>query len=440
MLNMIDRRYEIKRIFGLMIEKKAPFIVLRSYDFLKEPAVELPADIDILVPYSAYPIIKSLFFEQMYHLKYGFNDCNFIKLINKETVSIHIQFDCLRAANMPYLSYSEALKYVLNVSGYPCLSGSLLLVQLLIHCIIDHGTFKATHRQKIKNIIRLPGIKEEAYELLSKYFPKRIVYFILHFAKEGKFKKLERKRLIYTLYFLFKRPWQFMSICKYIISRLKQKLNLPKIGLITAFIGIDGVGKTTLCHALVGILRRFGYKTRYIYMGRVREHVLPMDKISKKVGVSRIKKERNPNQLYLLARDLIYILDMFLRYLFFILPYKIFDYIVICDRYAYDIYLDKHQTFLSRWVLKHIYPNPEILVFLQLPEEEIIKRKNEYNTAKRQILMRRWNEVAHQFKPHNLISDDLERNTFLVHELIQKFHFEKIWLKKADKNAKKKCS
>ena len=87
-------------------------------------------------------------------------------------------------------------------------------------------------------------------------------------------------------------------------------------------------------------------------------------------------------------------------------------------------------------MLKYFYPPAEVLVYLELTEDEIIKRKNEYSKEKREKFARCLNEVVQQFRPHILVSDNIEKNTFLVNELIQKTQFEKSWLKKISKQDK----
>lgn len=439
---MLSREDEIKRILDLMVDGKVPFIILRSYDFLRDKAVDTPAEIDILIPYSAYPNTRRLFFDQMYyyHSQHEVDDRLFTKFRAREIfLTFHIQFEYLRAMNMCYLPYPEALRFTSKVGSYPCLDGPGLLVHLFVHCSIERGTFKSTHRQKIQHLIVSPNVERDVSGFPRRYFPKRILNHLLHFSKEAKFEKFERKRWLYALYFLSKRPKQFKNICKYIVFKLRHKFNLSGKGLIVALIGIDGVGKTTLCRATVEVLRRFRYRTRYIYMGRVREHILPMDKVSKRIGISQTKKGQ-PGQLYLLSRDLVYTLDMILRYLFLIFPYKILNYIIVCDRYAYDLYLDKGQTFLSKWFLRHLYPRPDILIFLELPEEEVVRRKNEHDSKQRKLFMRRWRCVAEQFRARSLIPDDVEANTFLIYELIEKFRFEKHRLERIKENEKSECN
>lgn len=434
---MTDLRYQIKHILDLMIEKEIPFIILRSYDFLRDNNIEPPPEIDILVPYSAHSKIKALFGEQMYYSKYGSNDCVFSKFTaKKKFLTFHIQFGYVRAANMRYLSYSEALRFISNVAGYHCLDDLGLLVHIFIHGLLQYGKFKILYRDKVRDLLCLHNMERKFFDFLSGYFPTRTVRSILSYLKEGKFELLEKKRFVYVLTFLLKTPQEFKSILMYILSKFRETIHFPHKGIVVTFIGLDGVGKTTLCHSTIQVLRRFKYKAKYLYMGRVRGHVLPLHAISKRAGVSRSKRRGKSKYFYLLVRDLIYAFDMLLRYFLYIVPYKMFGWIIVCDRYAYDIYLDEYQTFLSRWFLDHLYPRAEVLIFLQLPEQEIIQRKNEYGTARRKVVLDCCREVAAKFKAQTLSSGSVEKNTFIVYESICKCLFKRNRLNLTRKNEK----
>ncbi|MFC1631618.1 hypothetical protein ACFL1I_03870 [Candidatus Omnitrophota bacterium] len=413
---MDERKTEFKRLLSSMIKEGLPFVILRSYDFLEEEQLPAPIELDVLVEAGAYSATKRFFFQQGYFSKRYLSGWLFRKFAPSQ-ITFHVQFGAVEALKISYLSYAQALNSSQRIGGYPVLAGAGLIAHLSVESLIAKGRFTPRHRLRIEKQLQTPQTLKVTSEFLLEFFPKKLSGLLISYLSTGEFDRLENRRTFFIINFLLKKPQRLSGIIKYAVLRLQQHSILPRRGRVVAFIGVDGVGKTTLAEGLLDILRSFNYRARYVYMGRQREHILPMDKIAKKAGLNQ-RKIRRPGKLFCLIRDCLYAGDMFLRYFFCILPYKLFNHVIVCDRYAYDLFLDKHQTPLSRWLLRRLYPRPDILFLLVLDEPEIVQRKDEYDAAQRRFFTERWQEVAKDFRAETLISDDLQRNCFLVHEQI----------------------
>ncbi|MFC2062007.1 hypothetical protein ACFLUV_05795 [Elusimicrobiota bacterium] len=417
---MFNSRDEISRVFGLFKEKGIPFIILRSHDFLMDTEISPPNELDIIIPSKYKAEVIDLFLKERYYP--GFcKDSWFFGRNLPARRAFHVYFEKVYTRYMGSQTYPELMEYSTESQGCMCLGGAGLLAHLIIVCLIDKKDFPEKHRKRINEL--LENVKnEEVLNILGKYFTGKAADNIIESLRAGKYREVEKKHRQYMFLFILKKPGNLYGYLKYVKMRLNEKSILPKFGVVAAFIGLDGVGKTTISNSLMEVLKYFGAKYKYVYMGRVRKHVLPMDKIAKKVGISQMKnkniEKEGYNSAYLIIRDSIYALDMMLRYIINILPYKLFNYVIICDRYAYDVYQDKNQTFISRFVLKFCYPRPDLLFFLDLPDEEIIKRKKEYGSNKRAYLRKSWEEVAVNFKAIKIITDDIDKNIFQIYELI----------------------
>ena len=163
---------------------------------------------------------------------------------------------------------------------------------------------------------------------------------------------------------------------------------------IISFIGMDGSGKTTLTNKLIKDLSKKGYKTKYIYSGKGRKNILPIQFFGQRYVKNQEKKTKNkrttPKEIKIsLIRTLsapIFAFDLFLRYLFVILP-KIFKYdFVITDRYSTDILLMAKVPFGLKKFLYFFLPRPNKIFYIYHDLKVLNRRKpsHPYEDLKRQ--------------------------------------------------------
>ena len=391
---------EIVRVFDLLSLKEIPFIALRGYDFLWNSTAKSHNDIDLLIPKSALSKTKDLFIELGYfsvsspgHIGYG-------KINDDKKIAFDFQIDFIRQRNIPYLDFKSALKDNSVVNGIPILSGEKLAFHLIVHSLLGRGYLLSDYKRKILEIYKAKT-PDRLKPLLKNIFGEIISDRIIQKIKEKKFTDLENKKFRYLIYAILNNPRLLLKFSSYINFRLYKKI---KPGKVISFIGLDGTGKTTAANMLVDKFKKCGLRAEYRYMGRKKNHFLPMHKVSKIAGVSEIQTKKQPTKLYLITRELIYFLDFSMRYYFTILPRILSGTSIVCDRYAYDFFLDKYFSSFSYLLLRFFYPRPHLLIFLDVDEDEIIRRKNENGRNTRHHYLNRLLVVKRLFNGKRIIA------------------------------------
>ena len=162
---------------------------------------------------------------------------------------------------------------------------------------------------------------------------------------------------------------------------------------IISFIGMDGAGKTTLTNRLISELRKEGHKTKYIYSGKGRDNILPIQFFGRRYVKNKKKKEKEKvgpdknkiSMLHTLAAP-VFAFDLLLRYLFVILPNKVGNEFVITDRYSTDILLMARVPFGFKRFLYFFLPKPDKIFYIYHDLDVLNRRKpsHPYQDLKRQ--------------------------------------------------------
>ncbi|MFH1727416.1 MAG: hypothetical protein ABIA04_03235 [Pseudomonadota bacterium] len=405
---------QVNEFLRLLLSKKLSFIILRGFDFLQDPENNDTSEIDILINKPQEQLLLDILIKHRFYFLKTFNHIGVYLSMEDIRLSVDFQVEYIRELNIECFSFATLNKYKENIKGFPCLSGAALSAHLLMHAVLAKNYFKTEYSQAIADYFKINCDYEDFKILLSDLLSEKDIHALTDHLKHGQFNNLERSRRKYIIKVLLKKPIQLINLLFYSFKKIRNKADNIGFKPVVALIGLDGTGKTTIAKNLSIKLNSMGIKNHYVYMGRVRSHVLPMDIAAKKIGVSRGKRDKKLSLHYKMLREVVYLLDMFLRYFVFIFPWRLRNHFVICDRYAYDLYLDANRTNLSRIILKYLYPKAEPLVFLDLEEKEIIRRKDEYGPEKRRFLKSCWNKVRDDYKHVMIISDNLEKN---IHEI-----------------------
>ncbi len=154
---------------------------------------------------------------------------------------------------------------------------------------------------------------------------------------------------------------------------------------LIAIMGVEGSGKTTLAEGLRATLQNGPRECNIVYMGRGRERILPGGRsLARAAGIDlqpseAIARGRGQRHRALrIARDFWYLLDACARFLWYIWPRRLRGEIIITDRYAYDVLLNEGITGWIRWVLLHLYPAPDLLIYLHIDPEVLHSRRPFY--------------------------------------------------------------
>lgn len=155
-------------------------------------------------------------------------------------------------------------------------------------------------------------------------------------------------------------------------------------GLLVAFIGMDGTGKSTWCKNLASAVELHNLRSKWVYLGGqvVVKHLARLAKIARtkttKTKNSPISTARLENPFltvdtkppYLRIWSLFILTDCFISYLLKIMRIRRECDVVVCDRYFYDKFLSlEYYGFSSRrWtiVLSKIVPRPTITFVLDV--------------------------------------------------------------------------
>lgn len=157
---------------------------------------------------------------------------------------------------------------------------------------------------------------------------------------------------------------------------------------LVALIGVDGSGKTTLAEGLKEALQARGQRCTTVYMGRGKGRALPGGRsAAKALGVNLPSTQdvgRGKGVFYSLlrmGRDILFLLDAYVRYARSIVPGLRDGGYVVTDRYAYDIVLNDQAPRWTGWFLVHVYPMPGVVVYLTHDPEILHRRKPQYDTS-----------------------------------------------------------
>jgi len=188
-------------------------------------------------------------------------------------------------------------------------------------------------------------------------------------------------------------------------------------GLVIAVIGPDGAGKTTFLKELETALYKLEIPNRTVYMGPWEYPLLPSTVFLKYLGadplddipdtdaetpvflrISKLVKGLIKRYMYYMNS----LLEMWARYLFYVLPHLRLRRIVIADRYVYDLevgfynYIVHNSTKLRRLISK-LTPRPNFVILLDNDAETIWSRKKEYPLDVIQVSLDKYRELARKY-------------------------------------------
>ena len=154
--------------------------------------------------------------------------------------------------------------------------------------------------------------------------------------------------------------------------------------IIVSFMGVDGVGKTTLINLLKKKLKYNFSKIRYIHL---RPYFLLLDK--RDIVKDPHKNKEKPHAIISFFKILYWLIVY--RIYFIFLSFKKRE-LILFDRYAHDLSIDnvRYQFNLSQKLTKlllNFFPEPNLWVHLEASIRKIEKRKKELsrNELKKQL-------------------------------------------------------
>jgi len=215
-----------------------------------------------------------------------------------------------------------------------------------------------------------------------------------------------------------------------------------KRGALICFIGIDGSGKTTQAKVLCESLARTGIKTRYVWTRFEPKLIKPLVAMAKGLffrgkdvfrdyaDYVNTKRNLSKNTILLTTYQYLLLLDYSLQIFQKVKVPLMRGEVIVCDRYIHDTvadlavdygYSDEETQKLLRSYLR-LFPNPDLVFLLDLPEELAYQRKSDvpsidYLTQRRKIYL-------NMGKEYNAVALDATKGLIELEDIVKSSVFE----------------
>jgi len=474
---------EYSTIFDSLDEKGIRFCLLR--DEMREE--KLLKDIDILIEDERFDHAVNILGKMGYKIK-NTGRLNPYKVVlikyDKGNFTILDLHRRLVYQGMIYLDHQNVLERREKTENYYLPSKTDFLLILVFHNVLGKGKIQNKHYQQIKGLM-CGYDKEYAESALRSFGTAKTFFRILdefNNLKTDQARVLKlRENIIRSIY--VNNPISFVKVGLLKIKKLRFSLSLKRRGILIAFLGVDGAGKSSLAEALNEIFNQHPvFQTSVEYMGPWGHYKLALprkflyrpgslftvDKFKKKwsqrnhtgnfsisdilsIGYKRFtgknlseeeealhKIIRENSRFYLILK---YISSSATPMLFFlsIMPEMYFRYlkiyrklrrgkIIIADRYVYDLMVGSmHETVNHyegiRSFMCDIFFKPDIVFLLHDKTERILLRKNQLTAGNLEAIQAIYDEIAAKYGFIYVLTD--QESHVLAQRLIEK-HFDKI--------------
>ncbi len=408
--------------------KKIRYAILRNYEFLYDASYEKGYDFDMVVDEHDAHLLEQVLVAHgftKYPAQFSKKHQGYGKYLSLEHVKVgfDVQKEGVHWNDIAYLKADSILSHKIFKHGFYVLSDEDSLIMYICHSILGKRFFKEKYKREIAKIIDKTINLAYVEETLSSVFNKKISKEILKQVKVGNFKKIENKAYWYAFYFVIKRP---AKIPCYILLSLRWLFSrrLYHSYPLISFIGPDGAGKTTAAESLVKVLEKNNRKVKLIYAGRGKSNFLPIKAVAgavyKKVEEEEIKKKSFISKikplLYIGAAPL-YTLDLYLRYLFVILPARKKG-IVVTDRYGSDILLMEHVPLWLKRILLFPFPKPTLCFYLYNDPKLLYERRKQQSPQELERQMSLFSHLVGKFSAISIRTTSQEKDMAFIEEKV----------------------
>ncbi|KEI70756.1 hypothetical protein [Endozoicomonas elysicola] len=369
-----------KEVFSFFEENNIEYAVLNGYEEL-ENIYDTAKDVDILIERVSFGNLRNIIHDMCKE-----NNFSIVQILHHDVWAmdvflyshsqnqmLHLDFYAEVSSNGKYIySTSELLKNTKNYRGFKILSPAHELITYFDKCIRKNNFSKEVLEkfgsllfENSKASAELQRIFGEDASLLESIFANKDTDLLVDNIDVLK-DKINQRKITARFYLL--------GEIKRIISRI-----LKPTGITIAFYGCDGVGKSTVIEKIIRSQMPFR-QTQYF-------HFKPLH--------ARNTTEGNSSTPHLMGKysytksvvKLFYfVLQYNLGWLKNISPLRVKSYMIIFDRYYFDIFVDQIRyrygasdilLRLAGWLI----PKPNISFVLVAPPEVIYARKQEVELA-----------------------------------------------------------
>ena len=302
------------------------------------------------------------------------------------------------------------------------------LLHYFYHNMLGKYHIQPKHLDSIKNLIG--GDLDDDY-LRDKIHDPKIYRIFDMFTKRPESFQRKNVKIARTVNRIHNRL--LASSLKNVIRALYRRFIFQKIGrtrgIHFALLGVDGAGKSSLIDSLRQKLDQIkGVKFKIVYMGpwghsrsrlhrwlKAKQITLPGDD---SMILSSSPGKMKPSSVYRMisnmAKATIYYIGVYIelwhRYVTEVRPVRDKGYIVLSDRYIYDLrYIYKKRIVrnygLMRLLVCRLFPSPDRIVFVHNDPEIIFKRKPQLEKSEIELFQKLYVKALHRYEPMLLKSD-----------------------------------
>lgn len=391
---MISKRSDMELIesfFTLLNDRGIDYGIMRNAQEVAEGDAH---DIDMCIRASRMQEAETLLNKQAerlgwkLHLKTGSSsDLSNIKCYNyhyvdKDTQRIYIVhidiFPTFAWKGYELLSNDILLEEVQGNSLYHRIAPEAEAVCNLFVRLLYNGKIKDKYKPSILQIFQ--NSKEKVCKLMQQFLSPELAESIYNYTIEQQWDIIDQKRREIVRNVKRQAKRKHFTYISYLLSKA-----LNRKGLIVAFQGTDGSGKTTIINGLPEILgNTFSNNTLNYYHWR--PGIIKPEKTSNGNGEPIVNTQPHLlppyGKIISFLKMLFYTVDYILGYWLKVYWQAAQGHLVVFDRYYYDFYMDKRRYRLNTSdklirFLQLFIPEPDITFVLLGEAEKIHARKNE---------------------------------------------------------------
>ena len=420
-------------------EAQIQYAILRD-----DPTQALPlAELDVLIDDSAFQRFAILARKGQFHLiRDGYLNPGkkvFLRFDGERTILLDVHLNMV-FRGLVYLDGAALLRQRIERGGYFYLGKNDHALALLLHNMLAKRAIQEKHRQPLIEFCR----QESAPEFFEKRLKESGVVQIIESIKSQFAAVVEnagihrrcRSRLRKKLR---RQPANFLRLSCLRLRYFKTWVCGEKRGLLIAFIGPDGAGKSSSIAALQQVLQAHGFACRKAYMGPWGGSILKLRRIFFWLNPGPYRADykafydgeigQKPGPLTGIAkwklnfRSAIYYaflwIEMKTRWFVRVLPGLRQGKIVLADRYIYDILtgyknrpMDYQQSVRSK--ICNNFPRPDIGVLLACDSQIIFSRKPQLSQAILEHSQQAYQKIAMDYGCITLRTDQSIEQTIIA--------------------------
>jgi len=321
-------------------------------------------------------------------------------------VSLHLDLqDALGKKGFLYARAEPFVEKIEYRQGVGTLRAEASTVALALHVLLDKGSVRPEYRSLLQGSSG-QALEAFAERVLPRSSARTLCSWIRSGAPESDMGSASSRirsslRIAYPLNLIRPILIRFRRMLRYFGSRR---------GVLIAFLGPDGSGKSTTLEAVRATSARGAFPIKSVYMGK-RDTFLPTSALIRMLhqresgsnGQSGpVPKRSGINQFLFYFKDIAgllnWVLEQWARYLVQVRPFLQQDGLVLTDRYAFDLGnrdIDSlaHKRFFRR-LLPYLFPVPDRTYLLWEDPDVLYSRKPEMSIEQFEKLLGRLREIV----------------------------------------------